>query len=200
MGANFSHHFPNIFSKKIPSIEEDHLIYRHDGKTASCLVKTWSGCVFPRRLISVSGFVVEVEEIGRDPQALRVDEVLLAICIPSSVEKICESCFNGCKSLSTITFESGSKLSCIENDAFCNCSSLSSIGIPSSVEQICRECFNGCYSLSTITFESDSKLSCIERSAFCNCLSLSSICIPSSLEKICQGCFYGCNSLSTIRF
>jgi hypothetical protein len=45
-----------------------------------------------------------------------------AICIPSSVEKICEYCFNGCKSLSTTTFEPDSKLSCIEGSAFGYCS------------------------------------------------------------------------------
>jgi hypothetical protein len=45
-------------------------------------------------------------------------------------------CFSGCESLSTVTFESGSQLSSIAEDAFCCCSSLSSIYCPSSLQTI----------------------------------------------------------------
>jgi predicted DsbA family dithiol-disulfide isomerase len=39
---------------------------------------------------------------------------LIKIEIPSSVEIICENCFLQCKSLKSVTFESGSRLSRIE--------------------------------------------------------------------------------------
>jgi hypothetical protein len=39
---------------------------------------------------------------------------LVEIVIPSSVEMLGERCFSGCRSLSSITFESGSRLSRIE--------------------------------------------------------------------------------------
>jgi hypothetical protein len=52
---------------------------------------------------------------------------------------ISHGCFYGCNSLSTITFESDSKLSWICLTAFSGCSSLSSIYIPSSLQQILRE-------------------------------------------------------------
>jgi hypothetical protein len=55
------------------------------------------------------------------------------------VEKICESCFYECKSLSTITFECNSKLSCIERSAFRHCSSLSTIYAPASLQPILGE-------------------------------------------------------------
>jgi hypothetical protein len=176
------------FGENLPSIELDNLIYKPTGGRACyrcCDCSKSFGCLeFPRRLISVSGLVVSVEEISQDQAVFSGYAILRAICIPSSVEKICEYCFNGCNSLSTITFESDSKLSCIEGSAFSNCSSLSSICIPSSVEKICESCFKGCNSISTITFESDSKLSCIEGSAFSSCSSLSSIYVPSSLQPI----------------
>jgi hypothetical protein len=55
------------------------------------------------------------------------------------VEMICEFCFDECTSLSTITFESNSKLSCIERFAFCRCSSLSTIYVPASLQPILGE-------------------------------------------------------------
>jgi hypothetical protein len=84
-------------------------------------------------------------------------------------------CFSECLSLSIVTFESGSKLSCIEYHAFYGCSRLSSISIPCSVDKISKECFELCYSLATVTFESGSKLSCIENNAFRHCTLLKSI-------------------------
>jgi hypothetical protein len=125
---------------------------------------------------------------------------LCEVVIWGSIQQLSGGCFACSCIVSSVIFECGSQLSCIERYAFYKCSSLSSICIPSSVEKICEGCFSECNSLSTITFESDSKLSCIERYAFYKCSSLSSIYIPSSVEKICEGCFYGCNSLSTITF
>jgi hypothetical protein len=49
---------------------------------------------------------------------------LSSICIPSSVEILCEKCFCYCASLSNLTFESESKLSRIGESAFRHCSSL----------------------------------------------------------------------------
>jgi hypothetical protein len=93
-------------------------------------------------------------------------------------------CFDECKSLSTVTIESGSQLSSIAEYAFWKCSSLSSIFIPSSVKMLGKYCFYESKSLSTITFESGSQLSSIAESAFHYCPSLSSICCPSSLQTI----------------
>jgi dextranase len=58
---------------------------------------------------------------------------LPGIVLPSSVEVLGEWCFSGCPSLTSITFESGSKLQRIEESAFKG-SGLLSIEIPSSVE------------------------------------------------------------------
>jgi hypothetical protein len=65
---------------------------------------------------------------------------VFAISIPSSVEGLCNYCFEGAAQLTTVAFESGSKLSRIESHAFSGCSSLSSICIPSSVEVLGDHC------------------------------------------------------------
>jgi hypothetical protein len=62
-----------------------------------------------------------------------VQSVLKSIIIPKSVEVLCKECFSNCKSLTSITFESDSRLQRIEERAFAG-TGLKSIIVPSSVE------------------------------------------------------------------
>jgi hypothetical protein len=84
---------------------------------------------------------------------------------PSSVEVLSERCFSECKSLSSVTFESGSKLSRIEKNAFAG-TGLIDIIIPASVDFLGEGCFADINSLSSVAFESESRLSRIEKPAF----------------------------------
>jgi hypothetical protein len=77
--------------------------------------------------------------------------------IPNSVEILGSGCFSSCKSLSSITFESGSRLTRIESAASRG-SSLQSIIIPSSVEVLRSKCFSCCRSLSSISIESGNEI------------------------------------------
>jgi hypothetical protein len=95
-----------------------------------------------------------------------------------------DCCFRCCSALSSVTTESGSRLSTIEPYAFSLCARLASIQIPSSVEVLHSACFSECQSLSTIEFAAGSKLSCVKRDAFLKCPTLSSIWIPPSLKSI----------------
>jgi hypothetical protein len=49
---------------------------------------------------------------------------LQSICIPSSIESICDYCFSNCASLSSLTFASDCKVSTLDVQAFSGCSSL----------------------------------------------------------------------------
>jgi hypothetical protein len=118
--------------------------------------------------------------------------------IPNNVEILGWRCFFYCKSLSSITFESSSRLTRIESEAFYG-SSLQSILIPSNVEILGSHCFSFCESLSSITFESNSHLTRIESCAFIFS-SLQSILIPKSVEILGSCCFSYCKSLSSITF
>jgi hypothetical protein len=116
------------------------------------------------------------------------------------VEELGKSCFAGCPSLSSVTFESHSRLSLIERGAFSPCRSLSSFCIPLRVEMVSEECFSGSKSLSKVTIESGSGVFCLETSVFSECARLASACIPSSVQQVCQYCFCRYQSLSTIIF
>jgi hypothetical protein len=118
--------------------------------------------------------------------------------IASNIEILGCSCFSSCTLLSSISFESNSRLTRIESNAFSD-SSLQSIVIPSTVQILGSSCFFYCKSLSSISFESNSQLTRIESDAF-SCSSLESIVIPSTVQILGSSCFSYCESLSSISF
>jgi hypothetical protein len=127
---------------------------------------------------------------------------LQSILIPSSVEILGSKCFLWCKSLSSITFESNSRLARIESEAF-SFSSLQSISIPRNVEILGSNCFSSCKSLSSVTFESTSRLmpslrlQVLPEEAF-SFSGLISIVIPATVRIIEKRAFYSCDSLTEL--
>jgi hypothetical protein len=69
---------------------------------------------------------------------------LRSICIPSSVEILCQWCFCTSSWLLSVTFQWGSRLNRIERRVFWECSQLRSIYIPPSVKSLPCGCFEGC--------------------------------------------------------
>jgi hypothetical protein len=104
-----------------------------------------------------------------------------SIPICSDIEILGSSCFSFCKSLSSVLFESHSRLRSIESHAF-SWSSLTSIEIPRNVEIVESSCFCQCTSLSSISFESNSRLRQIKNHAFYYCPG--SMIVPSSILYI----------------
>ena len=86
----------------------------------------------------------------------------------------------------------------IENRAFFDCSSLTSISIPSTVTHIGEYAFFGCSSLKHVDIPPS--VTSIHLSAFYDCSSLESISIPPSTTSIGAHCFSGCSSLRTFTF
>ena len=115
--------------------------------------------------------------------------------ISKNVTSIRYAAFFQCSALTTVTFESGSKLTNIGDYAFGDCTSLESLTIPSSVTSIGECAFIRCSALSTISFVSGSKLESIGGVAFWQCKSLQSITIPASVTSIGECAFGWCESL-----
>ncbi|GAB1219470.1 hypothetical protein ENUP19_0036G0041 [Entamoeba nuttalli] len=114
--------------------------------------------------------------------------------IPSSITKIGNWCFEGCKSLKSINIPT----SFIEigEGCFYKCSSLTSINIPTNVSELGKYCFYKCSSLTSINIPTN--VSELGYGCFRGCSSLRTINIPTSVSEIGEGCFYKCSSLTSI--
>ena len=108
------------------------------------------------------------------------ESILQEIHIPSSVEELGEGCFDGCQSLSCVTFGASSQLKRICRRAFCRCN-LEKIHIPNSVEELCDELVYECWNLSSVIFGRSPSLKRIGVGAFFKS-SLREIHIPDIVE------------------
>jgi hypothetical protein len=99
--------------------------------------------------------------------------------------------------LSFVSFQSGSKLTTIQGQAFASCA-IESIEIPRSVVILGSFCFSNCIHLSRLAFESDSQLASIEQSAFSNCPLLTSLTLPP--VQALKGTEFLGSSISNLKF
>ena len=107
--------------------------------------------------------------------------------------------FYKCSKLKTISFESGSKLTIIEENAF-QYSGLESINIPASVINIGDAVFKDCIYLRNVNFEKNSQLKNLGNEVFYRSSSLTKINIPAGVSIIGKNTFRGTTSLETINF
>jgi hypothetical protein len=155
---------------------------------------------FPMSLTCIDGCAVRLFALSPSVCFTSTASSLLLLCIPSSIESICDSYFAGCRRLLALVFETGCSVSVLGESALAECSSLQYICIPSSIKTIPKECLDRCRSLSTFPFAGGCQVLTLGESAFQFCSSLQSICIPSSIEIICTSCFCHCTSLSDVTF
>jgi len=119
---------------------------------------------------------------------------LTSLTIPSSVTEIGLSAFSGCSGLISLTIPSS--VTWIGQSAFEGCSSLTSLTIPSSVTSIDRYAFQGCSGLTSLTIPSS--VTEIGESAFSGCSGLTSLTIPSSVTEIGESAFSDCSGLTSL--
>lgn len=89
-----------------------------------------------------------------------------------------------------------STLTSIQDDAFRDCTKLSTLAFPIALQSIGSHTFDGCRSLETVTLNQN--IAKLGVATFSNCISLNSINIPQAINSIPDSCFYGCSSLTSI--
>ena len=98
----------------------------------------------------------------------------------------------------TVTYEGFTySVTTILNEAFYECTSLTSVTIGNSVTTIGYWAFLGCSGLTSVTIPNS--VTILGDSAFLGCSSLTSITIPNSVISIGDGAFEGCSSLSSVQ-
>lgn len=93
--------------------------------------------------------------------------------IPSTVERIGDMAFSGCRSISSVT-------------------------IPASVSNVLRQAFSNCSALKEVIFEGGSNKITLGADIFRQCTALSKVVLPQNIEEIPYGTFLGCSALEKI--
>ena len=84
----------------------------------------------------------------------------------------------------------------IDEQAFLNCSGLTSVTIPDGVTSIGYSAFDGCSGLTSVTIPNS--VTSIGVSAFQNCRNLTSVTIPNGVTSIVNYTFSGCRGLTSV--
>jgi len=116
------------------------------------------------------------------------------LVVPDGVTCISENAFYGCTSLTSITIPDS--VTSIGEWAFYNCANLTTVTIFDGMTSIGRNAFDNCTGLTTVTIP-DSVIS-IGDLAFYDCSSLTDVTIPDRLTSIGYGMFWGCSSLTSV--
>ena len=114
--------------------------------------------------------------------------------IPKGVKEIGNDAFSDCTSLTSVIIPEG--VTEIGNNAFSGCTSLTSVVIPEGVTKIEYDAFKGCTSLINVVI--NGKIKKIDYNTFKNCTALESITLPVGLKEIQANAFDGCVSLKSI--
>ena len=111
-----------------------------------------------------------------------------------SVTSIGDNAFRDCSGLTSVTIPNS--VTSIGDGAFAFCSGLTSVTIPNSVTSIGEGVFFGCTGLTTMTIPNS--VTSIGDSAFSGCSSLTTVTIPNSVTSIGKYAFHNCSGLTSV--
>ena len=107
---------------------------------------------------------------------------------------ICDDAFYDCTGLTSVVIPDG--VTEIGEEAFRGCTGLTSVVIPEGVTKIEWETFRGCTGLTSVVIPEG--VTKIEYEAFRGCTGLTSVVIPDGVTEIGRAAFRGCTSLTSV--
>lgn len=118
--------------------------------------------------------------IGIGTEGLASLSWITEIILPSTFKYIKDEAFANCTKLSTISIQDG--VTSIGNYAFSNCYNLNSITLPNSVATIGENVFSYCIGLTSVSLSNN--IEELPLATFKGCYTLSSIVLPDNIKKI----------------
>ena len=124
-----------------------------------------------------------------------------ALTIPDTLDnktvvEIADEAFKNCTSITSVAFPA--TLEKIGDYAFAGCLALATMEIPAGVESIGVGAFTGCTSLKTFTLADDVKMTKIAKNTFNGCVALESFATKGAIKTIEAGAFFGCVALKSV--
>ena len=116
------------------------------------------------------------------------------IVIPDRVKEIGNNAFADCTGLTSVVIPDS--VTEIDESVFYGCSGLTSVVIPKGVTKIDRFAFCGCSALTSIVIPDG--VTEIGECAFDRCSGLTGVVIPDSVTVIGRSAFYGCSGLTSV--
>ena len=116
------------------------------------------------------------------------------LTLGDKVTALPDNAFYDCSALTSVNIPNSVKS--IGNYAFRDCSALISVNIPNSVISIGNYAFSGCSGLTSV--EIPISVTSIGESTFLGCTSLTSVVIPNSVTSIGNYTFSGCSGLTSV--
>ncbi len=117
-----------------------------------------------------------------------------SITFPAGLERIGESAFEHCGSITSVSLPQSVKY--IGRNAFAGCNQIAEINIHRGVEYIGEGAFSSCLGLSTVNYNAaDANV----ENAFTNCRNIREINIGNKVQRIPAYCFSGCTNLKYAR-
>lgn len=130
----------------------------------------------------------------KSPPWYKYVDIIKKVVINRGVNSIGEDAFSDCSNLTSVTIPN--TVAVIGGAAFSDCDSLTSITIPSNVNTIGGSAFSGCDKLSKVTISNG--VTTLGNVVFSNCPSLRSIVLPSSITRMGTSTFVNDKNLTNV--
>ncbi|MBQ5825758.1 MAG: leucine-rich repeat protein, partial [Clostridia bacterium] len=137
---------------------------------------------------------ITVLNVGAGVDYLPAVSTVKTVTFAPGATKVPDNAFYNCTELTSVALPDS--VETIGYRAFSCCTKLESIVLPKNLETIEENAFYACYNLRTADLPGS--VTRIERCAFDNCSRLQSVVLPDSIQYIGEFAFYGCVSIKTL--